>query len=78
MSEVDDPTRCNNPSQLHEIRVQGHLDSRWTDWVGGMSFTYDPGGTTTLMGPLPDQEALHGVLARMRDLGIPIVSVRHV
>lgn len=60
----------------YEIRVQGRLDERWADWVEGLAFTHDIDGTTTLAGPVVDQSALHGVLNRMRDLGVAIVSVR--
>ena len=64
--------------ELHEIRVQGHLDQRWTDLLGGMTVTHQSDGTTTLMGQLADQAALHGVLNRIRDLALPIVSVRRI
>jgi hypothetical protein len=63
---------------LHEIRIQGHLDGRWTDWLEGLTFTHETDGTTTLTGPLADQAALHGVLNKIRDLALPIVSVRRV
>jgi hypothetical protein len=63
---------------LHEIRVQGHLDAHWADWLEGMTFTHESDGTTTLTGPLADQSALHGVLNQIRDLALPIVSVRRV
>ena len=63
---------------MHEIRVQDHLDERWTDWLEGLTFTHDSDGTTTLMGPVADQAALHGVLNKIRDLALPIVSVRRV
>jgi hypothetical protein len=65
-------------SELHEIRVQGHLDERWADWLEGLAFTHESDGTTTLTGPLADQAALHGVLNRIRDLALPIVSVQRV
>ena len=64
--------------ELYEIRVEGHLDSRWADWVEGMAFTHEAEGTTTLTGRLADQPALHGVLNRMRDLGVPIISMRRL
>ena len=63
---------------LHEIQIQGHLDERWTDWLQGIKLTHESDGTTTLMGPLADQAALHGVLTKIRDLALPIVSVRRV
>ena len=51
---------------------------RWADWLEGLTFTHESDGTTTLTGPLADQAALHGVLNRIRDLALPIVSVRRV
>ena len=78
MSATDGSTRRHHESELHEICVQGHLDDRWADWVEGLAFTHEVDGTTTLTGPLADQAALHGVLNRMRDLGVPIVSVRRL
>jgi hypothetical protein len=65
-------------SEIHEIRVQGRLDDRWVDWLEGLALTRDNDGTTTLTGPLADQAALHGVLNTIRDLNLPIVSVRRV
>ena len=65
-------------SEIHEIRVQGHLDDRWIDWLEGLALARENDGTTTLTGPLADQAALHGVLNTIRDLNLPIVSVRRV
>ena len=65
-------------SEIHEIRVQGHLDDRWANWLEGLALTRENDGTTTLTGQLADQAALHGVLNKIRDLNLPIVSVRHV
>lgn len=59
----------------YEIRLQGHLDGRWASWFDGMSVEAGPGGTTVLRGPVADQAALHGLLARLRDLGLPLISV---
>src|SRR5689334_5959640 len=71
-------TRRHHESGLHEIRVEGHLDERWAEWGERLTLTRERDGTTTLTGPLADQAALHGLLNRMRDLNVPIVSVRRV
>jgi hypothetical protein len=65
-------------SEIHEIRVQGRLDDRWVEWLERLALTRENDGTTTLTGPLADQAALHGVLNTIRDLNLPIVSVRRV
>jgi hypothetical protein len=59
----------------YEIRIKGHLDARWADRFDGLSFTHESDGTTTLSGPVVDQAALHGLLRRVRDLGMPLLSV---
>jgi hypothetical protein len=63
---------------VYELRVQGHLDQHWTGWLGDLTVTYDVDGTSTLTGPIPDQAALHGLLAKVRDLGIALISIRLV
>jgi hypothetical protein len=78
MSAKVGSTRPHDESELHEIRVQGHLDDRWTQWAEGLTLTRESDGTTTLTGALADQAALHGLLNRIRDLNVPIVSVRRV
>jgi hypothetical protein len=62
----------------YEIRLDGHLDSRWAAWFDGMSLTNDSDGTTVLSGPVVDQAALHGLLQRVRDVGLALVSVQQV
>jgi hypothetical protein len=59
----------------YEIRVKGHLGSRWAAWFDGLTLTHDGDGTTRIHGPVVDQAALYGVLARVRDLGLPLLSV---
>lgn len=59
----------------YEIRLTGHLDARWAARFDGLTLRHDPDGTTVISGPIADQAALHGVLQRVRDLGIPLVSV---
>jgi hypothetical protein len=62
----------------YEITIQGHLDPHWSTWFDGLSITHEPNGNTTLAGPIVDQAALHGVLIKVRDLGLPLIGVRRV
>jgi hypothetical protein len=57
------------------IRVKGYLAHRWAEWFAGLTMTYTPSGETTLCGPIEDQAALHGVLAKVRDLNLTLISV---
>ena len=59
----------------YEIRVQGYLDQRWSEWFDGLAITYDGDGNTVLSGPLVDEAALHGVLIKVRDLALPLLAV---
>ena len=59
----------------YEIRVEGHLSARWEAWFDGLSLTRADDGTTVIRGPLVDQAALHGVLQKLRDIGVPLVSL---
>ena len=62
----------------YEIRVEGELDARWSDWFEGLEVTSDASGQTTITGPVADQAALHGLLARVRDLGLKLISVHPI
>ena len=70
------------PTQIHptcyEIRLKGHLDDRWAEWFEGLTITLEEDGNTLLTGPVIDQAALHGLLKKVRDLGLPLVSVSSV
>jgi hypothetical protein len=62
----------------YEIRVAGHLGPRWSAWFDGLSLTNEDGGTTVIRGALVDQAALHGLLQKLRDVGIPLISLTPV
>ncbi len=63
---------------VYQIRLKGHLGSQWTDWFGGLAITLAEDGDTLLTGPVADQAALHGLLKKVRDLGMPLISVTPV
>ena len=62
----------------YEIRIKGHLDGKWADWFEGLTITLEEDGDTLLTGPVIDQAALHGLLKKVHDLGMPLVSVSPV
>ena len=62
----------------YEIRIKGHLHSRWATWFDGLTLTNHSDGTTVISGPVLDQAALHGLLQKVRDVGLPLVSVTSV
>ena len=64
---------CQTP--VYQIRVRGHLGLQWTDWFAGLIITPEANGDTLLTGPVVDQAALHGLLRRVRDLGLPLLAV---
>jgi hypothetical protein len=64
-------------SEDYEIKIQGHLDTKWAEWLYGMNITHEDDGTTTLRGPLPDQVVLYSVLDRIRDMNLQLISVNH-
>jgi hypothetical protein len=70
--------RRESTPTLYEIRIKGHLDERWANWFGGLTFTHESDGTTTLQGKIADQAALHGLLSGIRDLGLPLISVQQI
>ena len=75
MTERRTPTAHRPEPGRYEIRLMGHLDAHWTAWFDGMAVSHQSDGTTVISGPIADQAALHGVLQRVRDLGLPLVSV---
>jgi cobalamin biosynthesis Mg chelatase CobN len=72
------PKADPNTPTVYQIRVKNHLDNQWTDWFSGMSITLEDDGVTVLTGPVADQAALHGLLKKVRDMGLPLVSVSQV
>ena len=64
-------------TETYEIRIQGRLDGRWTSWFDGMELVDDVDGSTLIRGQVADQAALHGLIQKVRDLGLPLLSVTH-
>jgi hypothetical protein len=72
------PTGRHQHPGRYEIRLRGHLDARWAAWFDGLTLTHGADGTTIIHGPVADQAALHGLLQKTRDLGLPLISVTQV
>ncbi len=75
MSKTSAPPEDPYEPGSYEIRIKGHLDKRWAAWFEGLTITLEGNGDTLLTGPVIDQAALHGLLKKVRDLGMPLVSV---
>jgi hypothetical protein len=75
MTERHTWTPDSHEAGRYEIRLTGHLDAHWAAWFDGLAVTHEGDGTTVISGLIVDQAALHGVLQRVRDLGLPLVSV---
>ena len=69
-----DPRPDPGQPAVYEIRIKGHLGPQWADWFGGLAITLEDNGDTLLTGPVVDQAALHGLLKKVRDLGMPLIS----
>ena len=78
MSNDLNPTTDPNQPTVYEIRVKGHLGCQWTDWFGGLTITLEENGDTLMTGPVVDQAALHRLLRKVRNLGMPLLSVNHI
>lgn len=75
MSNKLDPKTDPDQPLIYQIRLQGHLGRRWTHWFGDVTITHEDNGETLLTGQMADQAALHGLLRKVRDLGLPLISV---
>jgi hypothetical protein len=75
MTQRPPPAPDRPEADGYEIRLAGRLDSHWTAWFDGLTVSFESDGTTVISGPISDQAALHGLLQRVRDLGLPLVSV---
>lgn len=77
---TNESTPSTDPRQqlIYQIRIKGHLGSQWTDWFEGLTITLEDDGEMLLTGPVVDQAALHGLLRKVRDLGMPLLSVTRV
>ncbi|HEY0604395.1 MAG TPA: hypothetical protein VGD58_15850 [Herpetosiphonaceae bacterium] len=78
MCETDAAPEDPDAPEQYEIRIKGHLGGHWTDWFDGLSLTLEANGETRLTGPVVDQAALHGVLRKVRDLGLPLLAVMRI
>jgi hypothetical protein len=78
MSNELDPRAAPGQTVVYQIRIKGHLGPQWTDWFEGLNITLEVDGDTLLTGPVVDQAALHGLLKKVRDMGLPLVSVSPV
>ena len=72
------PSRDSDRPDIYQIVLQGHLSRQWSDWFDGFTITLDERGQTILVGPVIDQAALHGLLKKIRDLGIPLISLNRL
>ena len=78
MSNEHNPAAEPSQTQVYQIRIKGHLGADWTDWFDGLTITLQDNGETLLTGSVVDQTALHGLLRKVRDLGMPLLSVNPV
>ena len=75
MSDTDTPAVDHDEPERYEIRIKGHFDDQWAAWFGGLTITREDNGETLLTGTVVDQAALHGLLRKVRDVGMPLIAV---
>jgi hypothetical protein len=73
-----EPAQPSSDAYRYEIRVQGHLDAHWSEWLEGMTITHEEGGVTLLEGPVTDSSALHGLINRLFNIRAPILSLQRL
>ncbi len=78
MTQLRSSAANHHPLEQYEICIKGHLDHRWSDWFEGLEIALKDNGETRLSGPVVDQAALYGLLIKVRDLGLPLVSVMRI
>ncbi len=78
MSNEPEPGRDADQPMVYQFRIQGHLNQQWMGWFEGLTITLQEDGNTLLRGPVIDQAALHGILKRVRDLGMPLLAVNSI
>jgi len=78
MSDTHASSDARREPVQYEIRLKGHLEARWAAWFDGLSLTQESDGTTVIRGSVIDQAALHGLLNKVRDLGLPLIAVKQV
>ena len=78
MAQACDPNEACCSPEIYEIRVEGHLQDRWAEWFECMQLAREDDGTTTIYGQLPDQSALHGILRRISNMNLKLISVTQI
>jgi hypothetical protein len=78
MPNKPNPKTDPNQPMIYQIKIKGHLGRQWTDWFEGLTITLEENGETLFTGPVVDDAALHGLLKKVRDLGMPLLSVNRV
>ena len=78
MKNISNSTSNSQQSIIYQIRIKGHLGCQWSDWFEGLTIKLEDDGNTIISGPVLDDAALHGLLKRVRDLGMPLISVNRI